>query len=227
MFRRFLIFGLLMQVLCVPNAARAQTPPSDPKCKDLEILKAEALNNEPKALFELAVMYNKGECVPQSLEKGAQLMGTSGMVLGYPPALYIDAAALHQNDRDDIALQLALKAARQGHVDAQTLVSYLYSSGKGIVNDDDESAKWAKRAAEQGDAVGQAMIGASYVEGIGVKKDLIEANKWLILAIRSKLNDNELITRQKALEAQLSKSDSIEAHRRADAWKAKPEPHNW
>jgi len=53
-----------------------------------------------------------------------------------------------QNDADEF--KSALKAAEQGHSNAQFLVGELYSAGQGTPQDETEATKWYRKAAEQG-----------------------------------------------------------------------------
>jgi TPR repeat protein len=101
-------------------------------------------------------------------------------------------------------------------------------TGKNAAHNFVEGAKWALRSAEQGNSVAQGEIADLYNQGVGVEKNPIEADKWLILSIRADEtmpdNVNRLkLAAQTTLEHAMSAADVAEAHRRADAWKPKPE----
>lgn len=49
------------------------------------------------------------------------------------------------NDVDDCRIQ-----AKQGDVDAQFILGFMYANGKGVSQNDMEAVKWFKKAAEQG-----------------------------------------------------------------------------
>jgi TPR repeat protein len=98
------------------------------------------------------------------------------------------------------------KAAEQGHVKAQFLLSSivakwlrkaadqgdgysqanlghmyyggLYYGGLGVPQDYSEAAKWYRKAADQGIASAQTNLGAMYDKGEGVAQDYAEAAKW-------------------------------------------------
>lgn len=48
-------------------------------------------------------------------------------------------------------------AAKQGHVDAQFNLGWMYSKGQGVPQDNKTAVKWWKLAAEQGDAEAQKL----------------------------------------------------------------------
>ena len=70
------------------------------------------------------------------------------------------------------------KEAEQGHAEAQYNLGFMYHTGKGVPEDDQEAAKWFRKAAEQGDARAQFNLRNMYVHGEGVPEDDREAEKW-------------------------------------------------
>jgi TPR repeat protein len=74
-------------------------------------------------------------------------------------------------------------AAEQGHAESQYLLSTLYETGNGVLQDDAEAAQWARRAAEQGHADAQASVSYRHY-GAG---ELEEAFAWCQRAADSKL----------------------------------------
>jgi hypothetical protein len=71
-----------------------------------------------------------------------------------------------------------LKAAEQGHPDAQHKLATLYSAGRGVPQDDAEATKWLRRAAEQGHQTAQNNLGISLRRGTRTPKDEAEAAYW-------------------------------------------------
>jgi TPR repeat protein/serine/threonine protein kinase len=61
---------------------------------------------------------------------------------------------------------------------AQYRIGYMYSLGKGVVQNDVEAVKWYRKLAEQGDSDGQNSLGKKYENGQGVTQDYAEAVKW-------------------------------------------------
>jgi hypothetical protein len=62
-------------------------------------------------------------------------------------------------DRDDVeAFNWYLKAAEQGHPNAQYNLGVIYAKGRGIKPDIEEAKKWYRKAAEQGDENAQTAL---------------------------------------------------------------------
>jgi TPR repeat protein len=70
------------------------------------------------------------------------------------------------------------KAAVQGLAKAQFSLGAMYSTGRGVLEDDKEAVKWFQKAAVQGNADAQFSLGAMYANGEGVEQDFKEAVKW-------------------------------------------------
>ena len=64
-----------------------------------------------------------------------------------------------------------MKAARQGHVDAQVMVGLAYQKGRGVEQDYRKAVIFYGAAAEEGSAVGSLMLGLLYEAGAGVRQD--------------------------------------------------------
>ena len=78
-----------------------------------------------------------------------------------------------------LAFEWYLRAARQGHADAQCYVGIFYSFGTGVESNDHEAVAWYKRAARQGHAQAQCNLGYSYEIGRGpLTASMQEANRW-------------------------------------------------
>jgi TPR repeat protein len=84
-----------------------------------------------------------------------------------------------------------LKAAAQGHKDAQHELGELYFTGHGIPVNYPEARKWHLKAAEQGEARSQLRLGFLYAEKHfeGVTADLVEAEKWFLKAAEQDVKD--------------------------------------
>ena len=80
------------------------------------------------------------------------------------------------------AVKCYLKAADQGHAEAQYLLGLSYDNGTGVVKNEVEALKWYHKAADQGNADAQYLLGISYYNGEGVVKNEVEAAKWYLKA---------------------------------------------
>jgi TPR repeat protein len=99
---------------------------------------------------------------------------------------YLDAKGVPKNETE--ALKWFLKAAKKGHVQAQSKLGYLYSrrgltvesGGNDVPADLAEARKWYRKAAEQGDAEAQIGLGFSYLnQEKNVPRNVPEALKWI------------------------------------------------
>ncbi|MCR5175651.1 MAG: sel1 repeat family protein [Anaerovibrio sp.] len=70
------------------------------------------------------------------------------------------------------------RAAEQGHVEAQFMLSVFYSDGLLGEEDSQKGFEWCKRAAEQGHVQAQRELAYSYQEGMGIEKNIQKAFEW-------------------------------------------------
>jgi TPR repeat protein len=87
-------------------------------------------------------------------------------------------------DRHDYtAAGLLLRSpAEHGNSNAQAVLCFLHTYGRGVPQSFREAAMWCHRSAEQGNAQGQYMLGLLYNNGHGVPENFVQAYKWLNLA---------------------------------------------
>lgn len=76
----------------------------------------------------------------------------------------------------------ALKAAKQGHKEAQDLVGFCYWSGVGIEKDLSQAVEWYTLSANQGYTNAMKNLGVCYANGQGVTKDLSKSFQWYLKA---------------------------------------------
>ena len=79
---------------------------------------------------------------------------------------------------DQTTFKRWLPLAEQGDATAQYYLGNMYSTGRGVKQDDVEAVKWYRRAAEQGLALAQSMLGTSYILGKGVQVNKSLAKEW-------------------------------------------------
>ena len=81
-----------------------------------------------------------------------------------------------------------MRAAAQGHADAQARLGVKFLTGieirnegraAGLVRDERQAAEWLRRAGEQGDGAAQFMLGMMYMHGRGLPKDPRQGAEWL------------------------------------------------
>jgi uncharacterized protein len=83
------------------------------------------------------------------------------------------------SDADPVkSAHLYRRAAEQGDVPAQDMLSWLLLEGEIIPSDPAESKLWAERAAEGGNAASMTRLGMLYHNAIGVDRDPVQAVFW-------------------------------------------------
>jgi uncharacterized protein len=90
-------------------------------------------------------------------------------------------AAFQRSDFTRAATLLRLPA-KQGNPQAQAVLCFLYTYGRGVPQSYDEAAFWCVRSAEQGNTEGQYQLGLLFNKGHGVPENYVQAYKWLNLA---------------------------------------------
>jgi TPR repeat protein len=79
------------------------------------------------------------------------------------------------------AEKLLEDAARQGHIQAQSVRGWMLMSGGPLVptvHDDKRASQWLQRAAERNDTEAQNNLGVLYATGRGVQRDEAAAERW-------------------------------------------------
>lgn len=102
------------------------------------------------------------------------------------------SAAFSRGDYNRAA-QLLLPLADRGNARAQTMVGFMYATGRGLPQSYDAASYWYRLAAEKGDTTAQYLLGLAYDKGQGVPLDEVAAYKWLNLAAAhapKRLHDN-------------------------------------
>lgn len=74
------------------------------------------------------------------------------------------------------------RAARGGHVGAQTMLAFLLANGIGVRANPRAAIAWYRRAASQGDVGAQNNLGYMHEQGAGVECDTAKAALWYRLA---------------------------------------------
>ena len=87
--------------------------------------------------------------------------------LGDADAQYLLAESLRPEDVA-AAVPWYRRAARQGHVAAQTMLAFLLANGIGVPPDPGRAVSWYRRAAAKGDVGAQNNLGYMHEHGAGV-----------------------------------------------------------
>ena len=113
-----------------------------------------------------------------------------------------------------------IRRAERGEAAAQTFLGYMYSTGRGVPQNNAVAVFWLRRGADQGFPTAQFLLGLMVDKGHGVKQDFVEAEVWLNLATaRASRADRDYWTRiRDAVAAKLTLAEVAEAQDRALAW---------
>jgi TPR repeat protein len=154
--------------------------------KAFALYEASAVQGNPKAIFNLGLMYQIGHHVERDYHLAFDLCKKSAE-MGYASAefnlglLYWNGTGCQQDYVE--AVGWYLKAAKQGNITAQLNLGLAYEEGEGVEKNWQEAAYWFERAAEFGDFFAQESLGRIYsLGGNGLQKDLVLAYKWYRLS---------------------------------------------
>ena len=181
---------------------------------DIKLILDNAKNGDAGNQYIAGILYQRGEQLPQNLEKAAEWYAKAAEQ-GYPQAqlsmgmLYDAGAGVNQNN--NLALDWYRKAAEQGLPDAQYNLAVMYDQGRGTERDYVEAAKWYERSARQGYTNAQVNLGGMYSEGDGVAQNFQQAYVWMSVAAESGNKSAEFKTKwlsHKMSEEELKKAQA-------------------
>ncbi len=150
--------------------------------------KKTAEDNDEQALKKLETLAEKGE--PQAQFDLGMYYATASLHPAFTPTF--------QTIRQPVtcismskALEWWLKAAEQGHIEAQRWVVNCYRFGLGVGQDSQETVKWLQKLADQDDGWGQRHMGFCYACGYGVSMNEAKAIQWWRKAAKNGQPDAE------------------------------------
>jgi TPR repeat protein len=126
--------------------------------------------------------------------------------------MYDEGVCVPQNRSG--AAKLYWSAAEQDVPFAQARLAFLYLTGDGVGQSDEQAFQWYSKAANSGDPASQFMTGQLYRDGRGTTKDDIAALMWFNLALAS----GSKIDGTAPLKARMSADDIAVAEVRAQYW---------
>lgn len=181
-----------------------------------------------KAQYNLGLMYDSGEGVPQSSAKALSWYRKAA-AQGHPDAQFNLAVAYKNGDGvpKDMAsaVEWYRKAAEQGDALAQLSLGMAYELGDGIAQDDVTALAWYRKAAAQANKYAQTKMGYMYESGRGGRADRDTATDWYRLAAnqgvdyaRSRLAAIQAAKEQENVEReQQAQAAAKQAQQRANA----------
>jgi TPR repeat protein len=115
--------------------------------------------------------------------------------------------------------------AERGDARAQTMIGFMYETGRGLPQDYMLASAWYQRAAQQGYPRAQQLLGLMYDKGQGVAEDYVTAHQWLNLAAAGAAGrEREYYLRlRNSLAWKMTVAQQTEAQWRARHWRPDPE----
>jgi localization factor PodJL len=187
-----------------------------------DALKADVLNGNPAALFEIGKRYTDGLGTQKDLAKAAQWYEASAD-LGYAPAQYIignfNEKGLGVEKNPEKAAEWYKKAAQGGNIIAMHNLAVLTATPNALSAEPDmnEAFKWFGKAADYGVRDSQVNAGIFHTKGFGTEVNLVEAYKWF--AIAAKAGDKDAANKRDIIENAIQPDQLEIAKSLVEEWK--------
>ncbi|GLQ17571.1 peptidoglycan-binding protein [Maritalea porphyrae] len=167
----------------IPNSPVAvELPPTD---LGPNALREAAANGDPRAQYEVGMIFAEGKAVPKDSQAAVKWFERSA-ASGFAAAQYrLGTAFEHglgiQKDLDQAKLWY-LRAAEAGNRMGMHNLAALYASGPDSDRDFSAAARWFEEAAKRGVLDSQFNLGMLYARGLGVGQDFAQSFKWFSIA---------------------------------------------
>jgi uncharacterized protein len=165
-----------------------------------KLLASAAKLGNPKAAFNLAMLYLDGQTFPQNMQRAAELLRMAADA-GNPQAQYALATLYKEGTgvekSPEMAVRLLQAAALADNVDAEVEYAIALFNGKGTPKNEAAAVALLRRAARQNSAIAQNRLAGVLIFTVGTPADKIEGFKWHLVAKTAGKGD---ITLEEALE---------------------------
>ena len=136
-----------------------------------------ARKGDPKAQYNLSVMYDQGRGVdPDS--KAAEFWNKKARAANYAPAIHNHALTMLASKEEGAAIALLEKSAKNNFAPSQYTLGKMYSYGIGVKEDAPRAFDYIRQAAEAGLAPAQYNLGKAYRDGYGTEADNVASVEW-------------------------------------------------
>jgi TPR repeat protein len=183
----------------------------------VRLLASAAKLGEPKAAYNLALLYLDGQTLPQDIKRSAELLRLAADA-GNPEAQYALATFYKEGtgvEKDlEKAATLLQAAALADNVDAEVEYAIALFNGTGTPRNQPAAVALLRKAARQNSPIAQNRLAFVLVKGMGVPMDKIEGFKWHLVAKTAGKGDPEL----DAELAKLSPEDRAKVEALAHHW---------
>ena len=183
----------------------------------VKLLASAAKLGNPKAAYNLALLYLDGQTLPQDVKRSAELLRVAADA-GNPEAQYALATFYKEGTgvpKDlDKAVRLLQAASLADNVDAEVEYAIALFNGTGTPKNETAAVALLRKAARQNSPIAQNRLARVLVNGKGAPMDKIEGLKWHIVAKTAGKGDPVL---DEALGG-LSPEDRAKAEAAARKW---------
>src|SRR3989344_196759 len=180
----FLIFLFVAAVAACgesspPLSKQEATPSVEERSAQLQ---KQANSGDADAQFNLGVMYNKGEGVPEDAAKAVEWFQKAA-AQGHDKA-QLALGLIYEDGGEGVSKDAAKaaewweKAAAQEDARTQAMLGEMYYHGEGVPKNAAKAIEWYQKAAAQGYTPAQYELGRMYANGKGVPKDAVKAMEW-------------------------------------------------
>jgi len=206
-----------------PTAANASGLELPPSAIGSAKLRQAAAGGDPKAQFEVATRFLKGDGISVDYRNAATWYQRAA-AKGLAPAQY-RLGTLYEKGRgvpqDKPAARIWYeRAAEKGNRKAMHNLAVIYADGSAGKRDLAKAAAWFRRAAEHGLTDSQYNLAILNERGLGVPKNAGEAYKWF--AIAAGQGDKSAAEKHKQLETELTPEALVQAKLAVQSWRPKP-----
>ena len=160
-----------------------------PRHEAFRWLQAAAEQDEPGALYELAMVRRTTDFGPRDLAASEALLERAAAA-DHPGAIDELALLFINEGRDyDRALTLARRGAELGSSPSMNSVGVIFTQGLGVAVDEPEAVRWFRRAVEAGSLDARRNMGIVFENGMGgLPVDLHAAVSWFEYALEGGLS---------------------------------------
>lgn len=187
------------------------------KQEAVKLLASSAKLGEPKAAYNLALLYLGGQVLPQDVKRAAELMRLSADA-GNAEAQYALATFYKEGTgvekNMESAVRLLQAAALADNVDAEVEYAIALFNGTGTPRNQPAAVALLRKAARQGSPIAQNRLALVLVNGMGAPVDKVEGFKWHLVAKTAGKGDPGLDQEM----ANLSLDDRAKAEAAAHRW---------
>jgi uncharacterized protein len=212
LFSKNVFTTMMLFALCSASLAQANTlEEAKQKLSQKDYAGAYAIylslanQNDPKACYNLGLMYQQGDGVAKNMDEAVKWY-TKSADLNFKEAQYTLGSLVFQRQIQSISYPQAVayyeQAAKQGHVKSQLNLGMLYLRGEVIEQDMPAAVQWLSLAASNNNSEAQGYMAELYQQGAGVEQDTVKAAMWLMLATQNE--DKHFLTRHTKMLSYLS-----------------------